>query len=382
MTIDATRIWRLTSQGKSSRSRRPPSSRLIRSLWLLAIALLACTVAAESRRRDPFHRRSHVSLSGWTTFQNEKYIRTTRQAAEVLLHDNEKGFIDTSSAAVQRHATTRSGRMLGTSIGISGVAHGKSKKAKGKGKGKGGSSKGKGKGHGSKSSKGSKSKSKSSKGSHKCSDGKGNGKGKGNGDYYPDDYSDDCSDSTIDEPTKAPVHGFPVLSPAPQGPSRPNLPSLPTRVPLPTKSPSPTVVNGAPEKSPTNTGPTIREPSMVVPSEPSPPSSLAPRCNVGSDGLFGSQLGLAEVIEFSYQTTVTPSVTAAVLELEILSLVEKAMAPFVLEKLFERCKPVESSVTTQSRENNGRRLRRLQASEILGWSTEPRDMVLSGGKDF
>jgi hypothetical protein len=64
--------------------------------------------------------------------------------------------------------------------------------------------------------------------------------------------------------------------------------------------------------------------------------------------LFGSQLGFAEVYEYSYEITTIPSVTAEEVDLFVLPNIEMALSQGVLEKLFESCNPDSQTSVNRS----------------------------------
>jgi hypothetical protein len=178
-----------------------------------------------------------------------------------------------------------------------------------------------------------------------------------------------------------PTSGFtlppgPVPTPPPLGfPTQPTLP--PVSRPGPSPTPQPTVPLPPIVRQPTPTP--GREPPTLAPVTPTGPTEPpAPKCSVGSDGLFGSQLGLAEETVYYYETIVTPTVTADELNLDILGRVENLMAGLILERLFARCAP-EVNVRSYFLKSNLRRI--LQNAETIeGWSLRPLDAVLDGGK--
>ena len=307
----------------------------VSSMMLLVLPLLSGPVFADLRG-ESVKKRSHSTIpSTWSDFSLEA---SGNDRNIVIVDDTVREYDERS-------------RMLGTgshiNIGISGMIMGK-------GKGKGGSS-----------SKGS-SASKSS--GSDCNifakeSGKGKGKGGSKGGCYeapsptlPGYEVPSQSPPPQDSPSQTPpsqtppVPGFPIFSEAPFEPTAPTL------APGGGSSTEPPANNPTPNREPTPNG---------------------PRCTVGSDGLFGSQLGLSEETEFAYQTTVTLSVTPAELDVDILPILETAMAPLVLEQLFSRCSSSESSATERS---TGQWLRKLQVAEIEGWSTRPKDVVIQNGK--
>ena len=340
------------------------SNRLhICSIIVVLLPLLAYKVAAELRG-DSFERKSYSTTpSNWVDFS---FDASSRSDQGIVIVDDTIGRRSAHPEVKWRNLGTGSH----VSIGISDMIMGK-------GKGKGGSS--------------SKASSSSSKGSSDCNNifahdsgdsgkgGKGKGGGRGgrgsgsssskSGNTGKGGYSgkgsrgsgskggcnDDIDAPTptssgdgFPSPTPPAVPGFPIFS------EEPVAPSNPTRSPSTTDTESPVMVP-TPIREPTSDG----------------------RCTVGSDGLFGSQLGLSEETEFAYQATVNPSVTAAELDLDILQRVERAMAPLVLEQLFNRCSPSDGSATERM---TGQRLRKLQSAEIEGWSTKPSDIVIQDGK--
>ena len=205
-------------------------------------------------------------------------------------------------------------------------------------------------------SKGSKKSSYSSSSSKKG--GKG-GKGSSKGDNIFSHKSSGSSKSggggsSGDDDDQLPNDGRPT--PSPDG--TPTLPTRPT--PSPDTPTQPTPAPG-PGRDPTDGG---GSPTDGFPE---------PKCSVSSEGLFGSQLGLAEETEYFYQATVVPSVTAAELNLDILGRVEDLMAGFVLSGLFARCSDIEAQPS--------KRLRRVlqDAGNIEGWDLRPRDTVVEGG---
>jgi hypothetical protein len=142
-------------------------------------------------------------------------------------------------------------------------------------------------------------------------------------------------------------------------------------VPSPTPSPSPV---SEPSEHP------LIPPSNPVPTRPRPGSGDPPAgiddealCSTDSSGLYGSQLGFAEVSEYSYQVTTIPSVTAEELDLFVLSNVEEALARGVLQQLFEECNP--STTTTTSVSRGGSTGTTDSATEMM----EAKGFVLVGG---
>jgi hypothetical protein len=199
-------------------------------------------------------------------------------------------------------------------------------------------------------SKGSK-KSSSSSSSKKSSSSNSNKKsGSSKGDNIFSHSRSSSSSSDADDDDQLPSDGSPT--PPPIG-----FPSSPTPAPRPT-------IGG-----PTGPG---RDPTETFPPGGPTDGFPEPRCSVSSEGLFGSQLGLAEETEFFYQATVVPSVTAAELDLDILGRVENLMAGFVLSGLFARCADIDAQPS---------KLRRVlqDAGNIEGWSLRPRDTVVEGG---
>jgi hypothetical protein len=160
-------------------------------------------------------------------------------------------------------------------------------------------------------------------------------------------------------------------TPPPLGfPTQPTQPTQPTLPPVMRPAPTP--------DTPTTPIPTV---SPGTPTEPpSSPGSTDPQCTVGSDGLFGSQLGLAEETVYYYETIVTPTVTADELNIDILSRVENLMAGLILERLFARCAPEATTRSNLSLIRNNLRRVLQDTQTISGWSLRPRDSVLGGGK--
>jgi hypothetical protein len=173
-------------------------------------------------------------------------------------------------------------------------------------------------------------------------------------------------------PTPPPL-GFPTLPTAPQT-------LAPISSPTPQPTPGPTVPPGTPTRAP-SPQPTPTPGTEASSSPTSPTDTATPLCVVGSDGLFGRRLGLAEEeTEFYYEATVTPLVTATELNVDILSRVEDLMAGLILERLFDRCAPETTTRSNILLKGNLRRI--LQdAQTIEGWSLQPRDTVLEGGKN-
>lgn len=112
-------------------------------------------------------------------------------------------------------------------------------------------------------------------------------------------------------------------------------------------------------------------------------------------------MGLSEEVTFVYQTEVTPSVTVAALNLQILADVEAAIGGRVLERIFDQCAVSTTSLQRVTLEllngeitNSGtvthknvldggryRHLRTLQSTAgLTGMSTRPRDTVIENGE--
>ncbi|KAL3908742.1 MAG: hypothetical protein SGILL_008368, partial [Bacillariaceae sp.] len=169
----------------------------------------------------------------------------------------------------------------------------------------------------SKSYKSSKShKSSKSNKSGKSSKGKGEGKGKG-GHSYDYDHS----------------------------PGHPSTP--PNEMPSISMEPS----MAPPPSQLTPTRPRTEMPAANRPTAAPAGSNQDGQCSPDSAGLFGSQLGFAEVYEYSYEITTIPGVTADELNRFVLPNVEIVLSENVLEDLFESCNPDTSTTTTVERES-------------------------------
>jgi hypothetical protein len=330
------------------------------------------------------------------------------------------------------------------------------------------SGKGSGKGSGSSSSS---SKDTGGSSSNSQDGGKGSGKGSSNQDSNDDDddyWSPSHPEPTMpiaDAPYAGPTESPPAVTPPspndqpPDGPTTPleppspalpspnEPPSLarPTDVPvaIPPSSvpepidPAPAPSQPSPNEQPTSLArptnvpvaipPSEREPTDPVPApagtptegneapnagEEIPPTPEVPRCQVSGNGLFGSDVGLAEEFAFTYQTVVIPSVTVAELNIDMLPRLEQDMGDTILTQTLPQCSD-ESSTTdeslsrsishestqqltssnndqlasarydTGSYRNSGstRQRRTLQgdSSELNGFTTRPRDVVNEGG---
>jgi hypothetical protein len=299
--------------------------------------------------------------------------------------------------------------------------------------------------------KGSKESTQSSKDS-KSSSGKGTGKGGG---YYGDDDDDDDGGppshyeptGPTPPPASQPVEG-PTRTPN-QHNSSPTQPSIPTETPPTDSQPQPTNVPSALTTRPRPPTPTFepsssqREPSLPsnptptdgnqptpsgLPNQPTtdssptdgsptpeggiptinPPSSQGTsRCQLSSQGLFGSRVGLSEEFAFSYQTLVIPSVTVPELNIDMLPRLEQDMGNDILTEIFPQCngdpivteslsEPMSSSslqqtkgddlpsarygTGTYSNVNTGQRSLQDSGSDISGFSSAPRDVVNEGCK--
>jgi hypothetical protein len=137
------------------------------------------------------------------------------------------------------------------------------------------------------------------------------------------------------------------------------------------------------------------------------------RCQVAGDGLFGSDVGIAQEFAFDYQTLVIPSVTVPELNIDMLPKLERDMGneilmrtlpqcsdnPAITESLSKSMSEHQSGQQQQARSagNNNENMataryntgtysnvniggRRLQTSEISGFSTRPRDIVDEDGE--
>ena len=132
-----------------------------------------------------------------------------------------------------------------------------------------------------------------------------------------------------------------------------------------------------------------------------PPAPTGTRCTFGSDGTFGAQIGLAQEIDFIYQTIVIPSVTSTELNRDILNNIEIAMGDQALERIFDQCSlaAVSQSRMHQKRSqeiehpwnwkgsvdsSGNRRMRSLRTlqgqDEMTGISIRPRDTVIEEGE--
>ena len=272
-------------------------------------------------------------------------------------------------------------------IGIA-RAHSSSKSSKSS---KGSSPSNNSSGSGSHGSKGSKS-SKGKGGSHSRSTQKSNVFDNESSEEEDDDDDDSLPTGPVSQPTRQPTPPPVVKGSPPTDPPSPPSPIIRDPPTLP-----PNNNNGAPTVVPTPS-----PNSVVVP-------PVEPRCQFQDDGLFGTQLGLAEVTTFSYQATVIQSVTSGELNLNLLSKVETTMGERILERIIDQCAiptgeqrhaPLYTSITTvgqhkvlnpfgsSSKEETGNGRRRLQRSKdrmlqqpgmIEGFSIRPRDIVVEGG---
>lgn len=229
---------------------------------------------------------------------------------------------------------------------------------------------------GSMGSKSKKSSKKSGKSHNVFSSGKGKGGKGGSSDY-----------EWIDVPDSGDDHNKQPSSPS--GPGGPNSPSGPNSPTLSPWFPAPT------PDEPSETPPSdLKEPPTLPPGQnngnPALPPSGIPRCNLNSDGLFGSMVGISEETEFAYQATVIPSVTKDELDLDILPKAQDSMGVGILGRLFPQC--VGDAVTQQTSKDVqvqrqrpganrpwGRHLRFLQ-QELEGFTVNPRDLVVEGRK--
>jgi hypothetical protein len=352
----ATAMYRMTRNIEAGRSRRRASSVILPLVVLLLPLFLCLFVEATYTITRTSAQHSRHRRGGWVDFTEELQ---QQEYSDSLTRDGA-----TFDGARQLKSKSES-YGHGASLGVSSTLNGK-------GKGKGGSSR---------------SNTKDTKKSNKKSKGGGNifsysksgreeGKGKGGDNYGP-----------VMSPVASPIHE-PSAQPTrdDRTPSAPNAP--PQGFPfLPSTPTSPPVMS---PESPVETPRITREPSTPPPSPtslPSPTSTLpATRCSIGSDGVFGSQIGLREEQTFAYQAIVIPSVTAAELNLNILNKVETTMGERVLAGVFDQCGIDAISVqdSKQNRRwsrdyNNGRMLRQLQSGTLTGFSTRPRDTVAEGG---
>ncbi|KAG7349894.1 hypothetical protein IV203_012491 [Nitzschia inconspicua] len=271
-----------------------------------------------------------------------------------------------------------------------------------------------------------------------CPDGKGSskdskgdsGKGKGGGVSGEDDDDDEYNHHI---PTKPPVSqpvqlptmpsSQPQPSPSQNLPTQPQLPPSTPSNALPTR-PRPSIPDGAPSTSPISLPPSEREPSSPTdgtptsvnqptpsggtptdgnqpttdggtptngsqpsPSQPTPDGGGTPRCQLSTQGLFGSNVGLSEEFFFSYQTLVIPSVTVGELNIDMLPKLEQDMGEQILTRTFPQCSSGSPTITDSNAEvqrsnsqdlPSGQRLLQNAGTGVTGFSTRPRDLVNEG----
>jgi hypothetical protein len=123
-------------------------------------------------------------------------------------------------------------------------------------------------------------------------------------------------------------------------PTNPPAPSLPPTQPpgkMPTRLPTDTPASAIP------TTDEIREPPSGI--------NQNGRCSPDTAGLYGSQLGFAEVSQYSYQVTTIPSVTVEELNSFVLPNIEDAIVRGVLPQIFESCNTVTSSTNVNQNDD-------------------------------
>ena len=160
---------------------------------------------------------------------------------------------------------------------------------------------------------------------------------------------------------------------------------------------------GSPSASSTNTEKPVipKEPPTSPPVETPRPTAPNNRCVVNSEGLFGSQIGIAEVVAYAYEITTIGDISFAE-ENELVIEMERSITNGVIDDLFPQCSAfvasmVEKAITEdeiaapkekevdskgekkkKSRKNPKRRLRTLQSNKVEGISTRPRDSIQDG----
>ena len=160
---------------------------------------------------------------------------------------------------------------------------------------------------------------------------------------------------------------------------------------------------GSPSASSTNTEKPVIPKEPPTSPRPTESPTLAPnnRCVVNSQGLFGSQIGIAEVVAYAYEITTVGDISFAE-ENELVIEMERSITNGVIDDLFPQCSafvasmaekaitkdetaaPKEKKVDSKeekkkkSRKNPKRRLRTLQSNKVEGISTRPRDSIQDG----
>eukprot|EP00934_Nitzschia_sp_Nitz4_P003102 Nitzschia sp. Nitz4//scaffold89_size161592//17567//20066//NITZ4_002362-RA/size161592-snap-gene-0.169-mRNA-1//-1//CDS//3329559568//3092//frame0 len=233
-----------------------------------------------------------------------------------------------------------------------------------------------GKGKGTKSQKSAKQPTPAPAKASSTKSSKSNGKGKGKG---SDNIFDNDDYPSTDDSTDYDDDGIPHYSPTPAPVANPS----PTQAPVTSPTSPVSTPTQAPTPSPSNSEPTTgREPTTNPPVQLEPTASPVAECPIGSDGSFGSQVGLTEEVTFVYQAEVIPSVTVSEMNLEILNNVETLLGEIALENLFDQCAATSSSSVSTSSTGTRKHLfrahrRQLQTTQDLtGFSIRPRDTVI------
>lgn len=163
----------------------------------------------------------------------------------------------------------------------------------------------------------------------------------------------------------------PTFPPQTDPPTPPTTTRSP-QTPFPTQEP--------PKEIPTDP-PFFRPTPTPAPTGTSPPNT---QCVVNNEGLFGAQIGVAEVIAFGYEITVfgTPSVEE---EISIVSVMEEGITNAIIDDLFLQCSSASvSTVEGEAKEGQSKRVhhhksdRRLQQNTFSGVSSRPKDQVEDG----
>jgi hypothetical protein len=175
--------------------------------------------------------------------------------------------------------------------------------------------------------------------------------------------------ATIQTPTHPPqTHPPQTHPPTPPTPTTTGSP----QTPFPTQE--------TPKEIPTN--PPFFRPTPT----PVPTGTISPntKCVVNNQGLFGAQIGVAEVIPFGYEITVfgTPSLEE---KISVISVMEESITNAILDDLFLQCSSGSvSSVEEEAKEGQSKRVhhhtsdRRLQQNAFSGVSSRPKDQVEDG----
>lgn len=186
---------------------------------------------------------------------------------------------------------------------------------------------------------------------------------------YKSSKKQSSGDGFIQMPTFPPVIDWPTISPTTRSPT----------TPIPTKEPPRDIPTDPPFFRPTPSPPPTPRPTGTVPQNT--------QCVVNNEGLFGAQIGVAEVISFGYEVTVsgTPSVEE---QISIVSVMEEGITNEIIDDLFQQCST--SSVATfdeidqetePPRGHYHQGSRSLQQNTFSGVSSRPKDQIVDGKLD-